>query len=991
MKLSLSRLLELMTVLSSVGLVFTLGVRTIEAQRPTPQFERDILPIFRARCLKCHGQSEPQAGLDLRTVDSILKGGAAGPVLVKGAAEKSVLFQRVANHTMPPAGAEAALTDSEIQTLRTWIDTASLQVSTLATLEAGSSQGSSNVPSFEKDVLPIFKEHCSACHGQSSPPAGLNLQTVASVLKGSHNGPVVLKGLVEKSLLYQKVSAGSMPPPGKGKPLNEKELRVVRQWIESGIQTEPSAEAALVQSPGVTEKDRQFWAFRKPIKQAIPKVKNAPRVRTPIDAFVLAKLESKGLSFSPDASKETLIRRTYYDLIGLPPSLDEVRAFMSDARSDAYERLIDRLLSSPLYGERWARHWLDAAGYTDMASIDNDLEIVEVKEGMWRYRDYVVRSFNADKPYDRFLTEQLAGDELLDWRSASKFTPEILDLLTATGYLRTILDTTDPPQLNRPLDRYDLLTRVVDNVSTGLVGLTVGCARCHNHKYDPVPQKDYYRLMSIFATAYNPEEWLQPKNRYLPDVSKAEQEEIARHNAEVDRPLAEVEKQLAELLRPHKQRLFEARLAGIPEILRNDVKTAFETDKEKRSLVQKYLMQKFGESLDIKPEEVDKVLSEAQRADQEKLKSKIATLTSWRRTFGKIQALWDMGPTPKVHLLYRGNIETPGPEVQPGFLSVLTPSNENQIVQTQEVKGSSSGRRLAFAKWLTNRQHPLTARVMVNRTWQILLGKGIVATPENFGHSGIPPTHPELLDWLAVDFVESGWKMKRLQKLIMMSTVYRQASFRPAEDSQSLAESVDSANDLLWRMNLRRANAEVLRDSMIAVSGKLDPTQGGPPIPLDYTPDGLLTVSNKASFASSQRRRSLYLLARRNYPLTFLDNFDFPIMAINCTRRGNSATPLQSLTLLNSDFAMEQADRFADRVLELAGKAASDEKKIEMSYLVALARKPTSKELTFCLAHLQKQLRRYLDLKTPPEVASGKALSYLCQMLLASNEFLYID
>jgi len=892
---------------------------------------------------------------------------------------------------MPPAGAEVTLTDSEIQILRKWIDTASLEVSAAAaSLGAGGSQGSSNVPSFEKDVLPIFKEHCFACHGQSSPPAGLNLQTVSSVLKGSHSGPVVLKGLVEKSLLYQKVSAGSMPPPGK-KALNEKEVGVIRQWIEMGIQAEQNAEAAHVESPGTTEKDRQFWAFRKPIKQTIPKVKNAQRVRTPIDAFVLAKLETKGLSFSPDAPKETLIRRAYYDLIGLPPSLDEVRTFMSDARSDAYERLIDRLLSSPRYGERWARHWLDVAGYTDMASIDNDLEIIEVKEGMWRYRDYVVRSFNADKPYDRFLTEQLAGDELLNWRSASKFTPEMVDLLTATGYLRTVLDTTDPPQLNRPLDRYDLLTRVVDNVSTGLIGLTVGCARCHNHKYDPIPQKDYYRLMSIFATAYNPEEWLQPKNRYLPDVSKAEQEEIARHNAEIDRPLAEVEKQLTDLLRPHKQRLFDARLAGVPELLRDDVRIAFETAKEKRNPVQKYLMQKYGEALDVKPEEVDKLLSEAQRADREKLESKIATLASWRRSYGKIQALWDMGPTPKVRLLYRGNVDTPGPEVQPGFLSVLTPSNGNQTVQTQEVKGSSSGRRLEFAKWLTSREHPLTARVMVNRTWQVLFGKGIVATPENFGHSGIPPTHPEMLDWLAVDFAENGWKMKRLQKLIMMSTVYRQSSFRPAEDSQTLAESVDSSNDLLWRMNLRRANAEVLRDSIIAVSGKLDTTQGGPPIPLAYTPDGLLTVSSKGSVAASQWRRSLYLLARRNYPLTFLDNFDFPIMAINCTRRGNSATPLQSLTLLNSDFVMEQADRFADHVVELTGAAASDEKKIEMGYLLALARKPTTKELKFCLNHLQKQQQRYLDLKTPPEMASEKALSYFCQMLLASNEFLYID
>jgi mono/diheme cytochrome c family protein len=971
------------------GMQFSLALMMpkIQAQAPAPQFEHDILPIFRTHCLKCHGQNERQAGLDLRSVDSILKGSASGPVLAKGASDRSVLFQRVSNRTMPPAGAEVSLTESEIQILRRWIDEGSFEgLTAIVSIGDRGSQESSHATRFERDVLPIFKVHCLKCHGQQSPPAGLDLQTASSVLKGGHNGPVVFSGSLEKSLLYQKVSSHAMPPPGSQRRLNDSEIGTIRRWIEGGALTEQAIVQEEAEAPQVSEKDREFWSFRKPVKHTVPKVKARQRVRTPVDAFILARLEAKGLSFSPDASKETLIRRAHYDLVGILPSADDVRLFLSDTKPGAYERLIDRLLSSPHFGERWARHWLDISGYTDMASIDNDLTIVEVKEGMWRYRDYVVRSFNEDKPYDRFLTEQLAGDELVDWRSASKFTPDILELLVATGYLRTVLDTTDPEQLNRPLDRNDLLTRVVDNVSTGLMGLTVGCARCHSHKYDPIPQKDYYRLLSIFATSYNPSEWLQPKNRYLPDVSKAEQEEIARHNAEIDRPLADVQKQLADLRRPHEQRLYEARLASVPEILRTDVRTALDTSKEKRDLVQKYLVQKYGEVLEVKPEEVDRVLSEEERKSQEKLKEKIATLTSWRRSFGKIQALWDMGPVPKVHLLYRGDIETPGPEVQPGFLGVLCGVAANKAVKPPETEGNSSGRRLAFAKWLTDRDHPLTARVMVNRIWQHLFGKGIVATPENFGHSGISPTHPELLDWLAVDFMENGWKIKRLLKLIMTSTVYRQSSLRPDEDSQSLSESIDSANDLLWRMNLRRVDAEILRDSTLAVVGKLDDKQGGPPVPLDYNPSGLLTVSNEGS-----TRRSLYLLARRNYPLTFLDNFDFPIMAINCTRRGNSATPLQSLTLLNSDFVMEEAESFAGRLLNLVGRDASNEKKIEMGYILALARKPTTKELKFCLTHLEKQAGRYLDLRTPTEHASKNALNYFCQMLLASNEFLYID
>jgi hypothetical protein len=787
-----------------------------------------------------------------------------------------------------------------------------------------------------------------------------------------------------------------MPPPGTVTPPTAEQIEVVRQWIETGADSNASqtASASRPEQEGkseVTEQDRQVWAFRKPLKSPAPKPKNSRRVRTPIDAFVLAKLEQKGLTFSPDASKVSLMRRAYLDLLGLPPTPEEVHTFLADNKPDAYDRLIDRLLASPAYGERWARHWLDIAGYTEAAHNDTDLPLYQdyyVYDGIWRYRDYVVNALNQDKPYDRFLTEQIAGDELVDWRSAPKYDSEIINNLVATGFLRGVLDITSfspPPQL--PLEYNNVLSRVVDNLAAGILGLTVGCARCHDHKYDPISQTDYYRMQAIFAAAYNPQDWKIQKDRYLPDVSTKDQEEIAKHNAEIDRPLGELTKQLAELRRPHEQRLFETKLAIVPELLRGDVRTAIETPADKRDLVQKYLFKKYGALLKLSDDELNKALSEKEQAASKKLEEQIAALKGWRRSFGRIQALWDVGKPPSIHLLRRGNIESPGKEIEPGFLAVLCPPGKSDALRPPDTQGSSSGRRLALARWLTSRDNPLTARVFLNQVWQHHFGKGIVATPENFGRKGTPPTHPELLDWLAVDFMEHGWKIKRLHKLIMTSTVYRQS----ADEGNPSAVALDPGNDLLWRMNLRRLEAEAVRDSVLAVSGKLDRTIGGPPGLVDWTPDGLLTVSDKGPSPSSKWRRSLYVLARRNYPLTFLEVFDFPTLALNCTRRSNSATPLQSLTFLNSEFVMEQAEYFASRVNQLAGNDAPLGKRIEEAFLLALARKPTATEMKNCEEHLKKQTELYRELKSPNEVASQQALTSMCQMLLSTNEFLYVD
>ncbi len=854
---------------------------------------------------------------------------------------------------------------------------------------------------FERDVLPILQQSCVACHSGNTPAAGLDLGSADSLWKGSIKGPVVVQNASQDSVLFQKITRQKMPPPGSGPPLSVSQIEVIRQWIDSGAPSEvekrrsaapPDSDLKSLTSTDseFSPEDRSFWAFLPPVKAQLPKTGNAARVRTPLDAFLLEKLEAEGLTFSASASKTALIRRAYFDLLGLPPGPEEVEKFLADRRPDAYERLIDRLLESPHYGERWGRHWLDAVGFTDEYSIANDGPIYKISEDIWRYRDYVVRSFNQDKPFDRFLTEQLAGDELYDWRAAPKFTPEILDGLIATGYLRTRQDDTDQQELNTRREHFLILSQLVDNLGSGLLGLTVGCARCHDHKYDPIRQADYYRLMAIFATSFNPEAWITVKKRNLPDVSQTQLEEIERHNAEIDRPLEALLKKLDGIRGPHRKSLYQAKLAAaVPKLLREDVSLALETPVEQRNQIQTYFATKLEKELEVLPQEVDALLDEKERAESAKLQERIATLKSWRRSHGRIEAAWDAGKIPEIRLLHRGELTTPGAVVQAAVPAVLSYPGEARLQRPHDTKGDSSGRRLALARWLIRPDHPLTARVMVNRIWMHHFGKGIVETAGNFGRQGTPPTHPELLDWLAVDFIEHDWKIKRLHKMIMGSSAYRQSSRRASHETSSAGEEKDPGNRLLWRMHLRRLEAEVIRDSMLVVSGNLDSAVGGKSVMVDLASDGLVTAQ-EPSRPSAGQRRSLYLLARRNYMSSFLETFDFPIIQLNCSGRTQSATPLQSLTQLNSEFSMQQSERLAERIDRLTDREAPLQKKVKVAFSLAFSRQPSPDELKQAEEYLGRQRQRYLDLGTPAEEASRRALAGLCQMLMAASEFLYV-
>ena len=782
-----------------------------------------------------------------------------------------------------------------------------------------------SAPRFERDVLPIFAQHCHECHGAETQEMGLDLLRASTTLRGSENGPVVVVGGPDESQLLELVSRREMPPDEYEK-LDEEQVALLRRWIQEGAQSDESV-VAQSERKYVTDEDRQFWAFQTPVKQRLPIPQQTERMRTAIDALVLSKLEENGLTFSRNADRTTLLRRAYLDLIGLPPSPEEVEAFLADTGPEAYERLLDRLLASPHYGERWGRHWLDAAGYVDVRLFDGDLSIVFVNEGMWRYRDYVVRSVNGDMPYDQFVTEQLAGDELIDWQSSETLTPRMQELLIATGYLRHIEDHTGEDG-DRLKHRYDVVFGLMETVSTSLLGITLHCARCHDHKYDPIPQRDYYRFLACFEPALNVHDWVKPERRFLAaEITRSQRKVIDEENEKIAAEIKE---------------------------LKEEMERATQSKDEQRA---------------------------------ETLKAQISQLEKSRRNYEKIQAIWDTGPPPVSRILRRGNIHQAGRFVRAGFLEVLSTPETMQFKRPPNIQGNTSGRRLALARWLTDRNHPLTARVIVNRVWHHHFGVGIVATLGNFGRTGKVPTHPQLLDRLAVDFMETGWSLKRLHKMIMSSTAFQQSS-RPSPTILPLARKVDPDNHLLWRMNLRRLEAEIVRDVILAASGRLDRTQGGPAVMLTTPPDGLSQAKQEPT-PTSHLRRSAYLLARRTYPLRFLEIFDAPVMAINCTRRINSATVLQSFALLNSPFVTEHAQSMATRVRERHRECTVGQ--IKRAFLLALTRTPSTPEQKSCQTFLADQTQTYIDQGEALKNAQRLALEDLCQMLISTNETLYVE
>jgi len=722
---------------------------------------------------------------------------------------------------------------------------------------------------FEADVAPVIVRRCLECHKGKDPSGGLSLESYAGLQRGGESGAVVVSGKPDESILLARVSSGEMPPTVKGIPqkLPAAEQAILTDWIAAGANWSAGRTLDLYEVTTDVRGGRDWWSFQPLVRTAVPVVTDVKDIN-PIDAFILAELTPQQFEPAPTADARTIVRRMYYDVTGLPPSFSELELWTSrlgggnsaTLSQKALNELADHLLASPHFGERWGRHWLDLVRYAESSGYERDQE----KPFAWKYRDWVVSAINDDMPYDQFIRDQLAGDEIEQRTEAS---------VIATGFLR--LGTwNDEPNDDQDY-RYERLEDMVHSTSTAFLGLTVKCARCHDHKFDPIPQDDYYRVASAF--------WPGP---------------IAAR----DRAL---------LGGPSKEELgFENALG-------------------------------------------------------------------WT----------DISATPEpLHVLKNGERDKPINVIEPGSLT-FAPVIFRKF---DEASGNAktTGRRRQLADWIADRNNPLTARVAVNRIWQHHFGEGLVRSPNNFGFTGERPTHPQLLDWLASEFIESGWSAKSIHRLILTSRTWRQSSLHPK--AAEYAER-DSANKFWWRANRRRLDAEALRDSMLAASGEIDLRVGGEGFKPSISSEALEGFSRKdavwnASPAEEQRRRSLYIYVSRSLMPPMMTAFDQCDTTLPCGQRDVTTVPTQALAMINNEFVHARSESLAARVLR---SAATQDEQIEFAWMFALERKPTEDERQLATQHLKSQINNFKSVDAA--LAENRALASLCHVLLNSNEFLYID
>jgi hypothetical protein len=808
-------------------------------------------------------------------------------------------------------------------------------------LAAGPPVPSNQVEFFESKVRPVLAGTCQKCHSAATHKGGLRLDSRESALKGGDSGAAVVPGNPTASPMIDAINYRGleMPPTGKLKP---REIEALVEWVKMGApwpkevpKEGPKEHATAGPSRGdftITEEDRRYWAFQPVGHPQPPVVRKKDWPANPIDAFILARLEEQGLTPNPPAEPRVLIRRAYFDVIGLPPTPEEVDAFVANPSEQAYGRLIDNLLSRKEYGERWGRHWLDVARFAQTNGYERDAE----KPEAWRYRDYVINAFNADKPYDRFITEQLAGDE---------FDEPTTESITATGFCRLGIWDDEPD--NQAAAAWDEIDEMVRTTSAAFLGLTMGCARCHNHMFDPIPQEDYYRMAAFFRN-------VEPYGKALSATH------LGTNEDGIFTPVGS-----------------EAEVAAW-KVRRADLWRQMQATRQK---------------LDKLPKK------DADRAARRPLVEKLAQLKKLRDSIplDKALSVRECGPPLReTHVLIRGNVAAPGKRVEPRFLAIL--GGKTPAAVPVSFTGSATGHSLKpmladfglrptmglrreLAKWIADKDNPLTARVMVNRVWQEYFGRGIVRSTDNFGRAGTPPTHPELLAWLARDFVDGGWHIKRMHKRILLSQAYRMSS--AAADSK--ARGIDADNDLFWRQNLRRLDAEAIRDSMLAISGRLNPAGGGRGIFPRLSRDVLATQSRPglgwgASSLEEQSRRSVYIYLKRTLMVPFFETFDYTNTAESVGTRPVTTVAPQALLLLNSEFTDLQARNLADRVRREAGDGTS--RQIERLFRLALGRVPTPREAKIANDLLKRR-------STPDEKADP--LRSLCLVVLNLNEFVYLD
>jgi mono/diheme cytochrome c family protein len=840
--------------------------------------------------------------------------------------------------------------------------------------------------SFEKDVQPILENSCLSCHGETMQ-GRFDLRSRESALEGGARGSDVVPGDSEASRLYRRIAGLERPPmPAQADPLSADQVAAIKKWIDQGARwgsaaltaTRPAAAPAALENRPITPEERNYWAFKLPVPAPLPDVDDKT-LTNPVDRFLEQARRARGLKAAPRADRFTLARRAYLDLLGLPPTPEQVEAFVADHSPNAWEHLIDTLLASPHYGERYGRMWLDVARYADSAGFEYDVH----RPNAWRYRDYVIKSFNDDKPYTQFLIEQIAGDEI-DGRTS--------DSLIATGFLRM-----GPRVLFREKDnperRYDYLDEIIGTLGKGALGLTVNCARCHNHKFDPIAQKDYYALeASLFGYV----------ETEVPLAPKPEADAYLAKNAEVSAKIADLRSQIERLEQPFRETLqLEWIKRQFPEHI---VRVVLKPDAE-RTPGDKLLVEQVLKAAYVSAAQLDRALPPAQAQEKKDLTVRIAALESQRpKPLPMAEIVTDgdyrssplgqgddtvscpkcrvpvpgagpflhTGPgryqVPPSYFLIGGDVERHGSLMKPGFIDVI--SFGNPPTEIPRPDGHTSGRRLALAQWIASPQNPMTARVIVNRVWQKHFGRGIVATLENFGKMGERPTHQELLDWMAVEFMTHGWSLKRVSKLMMMSEAYQMASaFEDPADAKA-----DPENAYLWRYRPQRLDAEIVRDSMLAVGGNINLEVGGEPI-FPFMPKDLLAGQFRGKWANTPDgpaawRRGVYVYQRRSLPYPMFDTFDHPDMNVTSGARHVSTVPTQALTLLNNPFVLAEADFFAARIRQ---QANDPESQVNAAYRLALARPPAPSEVAI-----------------GADLIRARSLASFAHVVLNLDEFLYM-
>ena len=851
---------------------------------------------------------------------------------------------------------------------------------------AVTARGAESVLTFEKHVRPILKTHCTHCHGEEEKPeGGLDLRLRRFMDK------IVTPGQPAKSKLVELIRSGEMPE--KGKPLAEAEIAVIEKWITQGAKTAKPEPLALAPGPIISDEDREYWAFQPVKRPAVPQKVDWEKVRTPVDAFVLAKLNEKSLTLAPEADRRTLIRRVTLDLTGLLPTPEEVEAFVNDQSPLAYEQLVERLLASKNYGERWARHWLDVVGYADSNGYT---EADSVRPQAWRYRDYVIRAMNEDKPWDEFIQEQIAGDELAnathgDFQQAV-LDPKRTEQLIATAFLRMAPDGTGDTVDDAKLAKNQVIAEQMKILGSSLMGMTVACAQCHDHRYDPITQVDYYRLRAIFDPAYNWESWRAPTSRLYSLYSPEERAKAA----EIEAKAKEIEVEARAMSKKFLDEIFEVEIKKVPQEEQAAFRVARDTPVAKQTQEQKALIKKYPSAL------ATYSLDLYDKKKQDLVDAKMAEAKKLRETKpaeGFVMALTEVkGQVPVSKFFNRGDHDQPKQAVQPGELGILA-SPQIEPFKPVAMSSGSSGRRLAYAQWLTSGKHPLTARVLVNRFWLNHMGRGIVNTPGDFGRLGELPTHPELLDYLADEFVKGGWKLKPLHRLIVLSSAYRQSSV----NSASL--NADPENRFYARFKMRRLDAETLRDSMLGVTGTLVQASYGPPSGIGRDPQGrvitgidksTITLNKVDPAGADDFRRSIYVQMRRSKPLTVLETFDAPVMQPNCELRAQTTVAPQSLLLMNDTFVLDSSRRLADLVEKEAPKDRA--KQLRRVWELLYSQPATDADIAKCLAYLEEQTKAltqyHHDIQHPKGVVPNppqEAMASLCQILCSSNRFLYVE